>query len=1228
MADTQTARKLEAITDEGLFERLAMAVLRASSPVYYFLLHQGVNADGKTIKSPVDGFAFVPGANPPHMLAAHHTTCKKADLAAKWLHEPMTVKARKIKPTATEGDALKAAKIYGREKKRHKSLVATLVLTTNREPSYELVSDVHAFARAAGIAIDIWSRSRIAEFLDNDPTGQWLRKKYLGIDQVRISKELLVDLSQMSIRQRRMHDAPNWIQRELDDRLSQFDGDVLFVAAGSGFGKSVACFKNLSSHVQNGGFGLVIPHDAVADAITIYQAIDIALHQLHPTLEADAAGRIGQYLSPDNPLLLVVEDVNHSGRAALLLEKLSGWSEKSNQSQASSVWRLFCPVWPQILTGLTDTARQGIESRTMVAGGFSPEEGTRAVSQRFSSLNLPVSSSKAAALSAALGHDPLLIGLHDPDASSEPDNVIPNFIESSLHRLVADRNEYTAADYRGALMTLACAMLEHREVDPLWSALQTWPEIGSEALAALRHIVHHAEVLHLAGASYEQRLAFRHDRVRERVLADAAAMMLRSEPSLPGVLCVPYYAEFVGLALARYNVPIERISEIQASNPLALFHSIRHFREPTNAIHESVVAAAKQLVTDSVLHDREHLSLRREAVHALSQIESSLVLDLINGIRERGWADSEARFRNGDMAGGISLCASIEPGVHVPWHEELIAHVVARFGSNLRTRLEEILRRRDLPPLFRVGAIRLAGHIGSASLEEGLRVSWDIDSDRTAHLADYLWASAQCYGDEPALLLGPVCDAWAALPDTPLVENMPSPRADLAAESVRWAFGRKPPLSAIPYFVERAKTEDLRFPITYMLHGVDEPSAVEHVARELAAGEERLHGTGGIWPFSMIAGGDWQRRQRDKGREMSPQSRSRLFQLWHNQSSGKFLRREAFKLWSATRLSSDIAILQTIENDDELTDEVLVERLVRADLSAIPKLIEKIESNRNKTTHWWRFGCSVWSDELTQLLERELTRRGNTVSAEWSLNEGYETDWITSELVMRLPVRTAEHLLVRHWDHLKWSHYFIKAALYVATPELKSMVASVMVDCPEPKEALKFLSSKFGIKVVDHPGVTRSEQLDALVPYLVHLEEIDIMFLGDLCNERGWFEYRRKHLDHRNMMNAWQSVYTSKAKIFQSLDEMLREQRLSSIDHWVDNYHKTGASIDEIMDAIRTWLSVQTSIDAFELAAAAIVHIGHRRHLAILQCKQFEPKDQARAIAKDAGYAVGRRTLS
>jgi hypothetical protein len=69
MSAEKTVQALAAITDEGLFERLA--ILREANPNYTSLVHPGVNVAGKTVKSPLDGICFVQGADPPHMIAVH-----------------------------------------------------------------------------------------------------------------------------------------------------------------------------------------------------------------------------------------------------------------------------------------------------------------------------------------------------------------------------------------------------------------------------------------------------------------------------------------------------------------------------------------------------------------------------------------------------------------------------------------------------------------------------------------------------------------------------------------------------------------------------------------------------------------------------------------------------------------------------------------------------------------------------------------------------------------------------------------------------------------------------------------------------------------------------------------------------------------------------------------------------------------------------------------------------
>jgi hypothetical protein len=170
---SRTIRKLSEMTDEAAFERLATAILREARPEYASLLHPGVNSAGKTVKAPLDGIGFVLGAKPCHMIAAHHTTCTRDGLRKKWLHNPASLTPRKSgRPTMPAGDLIKTTEIVDAERTRDATLLATLILTTNQEPSDDLVRDARAAGQARGLDIDIWSVSRLAHVLDNTPSGQ------------------------------------------------------------------------------------------------------------------------------------------------------------------------------------------------------------------------------------------------------------------------------------------------------------------------------------------------------------------------------------------------------------------------------------------------------------------------------------------------------------------------------------------------------------------------------------------------------------------------------------------------------------------------------------------------------------------------------------------------------------------------------------------------------------------------------------------------------------------------------------------------------------------------------------------------------------------------------------------------------------------------------------------------------------------------------------------------
>ena len=1073
MAQGDTVRKLADMTDEGVFERLATAVLRHSDGRFRSLSHPGVNADGKTVKSPVDGIAFVPGADPPEMIAVHHTICAAKDIEKKWLHDPTTVKPRgKSKlPTAPAGDVVKTIEIVAEERKRTPNVRATLILTTNQELGERLVRDVHAAGAAAGIAIDIWTRSRLADVLDNEPRGQWLRRQFLGIDQVQLSEEMLNELSKRNLELYSPPDRPEaWVERALDGAIEEAEEQIVFIIAESGSGKSVACYKRLLANASLEEFSLILSDETIASSVSLEQAIEKTLVQLHPTLMAGCGSIALQLSTPGRRLLLLVEDINRSGRGAILIEKIARWENNNAKKDDTASWQLLCPVWPQVMSSLSEDARRRINNRAVVGTVFSAGEGAEAVERRRMLCGFSVTKLEAARISEALGHDPLLIALHDPADTPDTSQTITQFVEVSLQRLAAAKGEFSPAEYGKALSDLASAMLLNRRMEPAWLELLRWPALAGHSMA-LRHIAHQGDVIRLTGPSTAEELAFRHDRVREWLLARAAFDLIRAKAMPDDIAAEPYFAEIFGIALARQDVCTSDISMLASHNPLALFCAVRHFGEPPSQGQTAIVAALESWLAKNCVNPIQDRYLRWEAIRALGEAEGPNVRPLVARFDDNSWNALRARYRNGDLTGGIALCLQIEPGVSVAGHEAFLDHVKRRFGANLIRALATFLNTAQLDENIRIGTLRLAGHIGEPALADAIRACWRNHGNRHEHLDEYLWACAQCIHGDPATLLGPVCDGWAALPDTTDDKGMPSPRDNLAADRVRWAFHQKLPDGAVRYFIQRASDPKLKWPITYMLHGLDQPDAVEFVVRELADTDERLEGTNSFSPFALTATREWERQQDKTGRAMSDASRKRLLDIWQDQSSGEHLRNQAFRIWASTHRAGDIEILRAVPSADTLADNAVWQRLRLGDREAIPTLVAKLSTDRHG--RWWQLGRYIWSNDLTKALDNALERR----YAVHPKNKQADRDWILSEMVMRLPTDQADALLSKHWNRTRCVSLFHHCGALCGDAGMQARVAAAIKIASDPKKLLEHLSIQFGHKRSGHPGLFRREQM-------------------------------------------------------------------------------------------------------------------------------------------------------
>ena len=164
-----TAEKIEGMTDAGQYEILATRVLRELDPDCRAVVHAGVNAQGKTIANPIDGFCLVPGSVPPRYVMTGFTLTAPDGLIGKWLFDHTMYKPsgrRKSPPpsAADDGDLIKAGREAAAIRARHAKAKFVVWLCTNRRLDTDHQQPVYDKAAELGVEVRFLEQSRPAGF--------------------------------------------------------------------------------------------------------------------------------------------------------------------------------------------------------------------------------------------------------------------------------------------------------------------------------------------------------------------------------------------------------------------------------------------------------------------------------------------------------------------------------------------------------------------------------------------------------------------------------------------------------------------------------------------------------------------------------------------------------------------------------------------------------------------------------------------------------------------------------------------------------------------------------------------------------------------------------------------------------------------------------------------------------------------------------------------------------
>lgn len=1193
------------------FEALATAVLRLAEPGYAALIHTGTNVDGRTVKSPIDGIGASLHRGGRHLLLVQHTITAKKELRRKWL-DPDT------------GDLTKAVSIYKTAQERETVRTARVVLASSHDPDEALVRDVHA-AAVPGLTIDIWPGSRIADYLDRDPEGQWLRQQQFGTAATRLSISAAHQISRQSLDAfLPLVERADVVARKLDQELHHFATGARgtgFVIGESGLGKSTSLRRLADVWVSEGGLALVIDEALVSNLATLDQVVSAELRRWAPSLDPDCGKVALGMATQQRPVLLIVEDVNRSTNPRRVVERLVGWSTASGDRKAAD-WRILCPLWRGNAVVADRGLRERVLSSSILVDRYERAEAIAAISARAAASGVTLTTLQLNNMASAFGDDPLLIALNPNWAAPDPQEAIRSYINDNVEHAADDR--LLASDLRHAIEKLTCRMVEERRTFPDWASVRAWFASDPDGLSSIRRLIDHGAVIRIAE---DERLAYRHDRVRDHLLSAAITGLIAEGRFAKTLWKDPFYAKLIGVALR--TTPPAAVEVAKVCNPVSLFAALEDPGLP-EAQQRRLIDAAGEWARSENNSAPDLESQRHHAMRYLARIDGTFVKDLALAL-PHSFLRLEALARNGHAGAAAAICRTSEPGMRDGWRDRVISHALAHHPE-LPARLGALLGNAELVGDDLEGALNLAGEIGDPSLCGALNDRWGRDG-ASGISTGWLWAVLRCCPPVGHPLTDEVCAAWARLPTKvpPVPDKLDrNPRWDIAGYSLPSAFSRKPEAASVRYLLDLPKRHrGLAHVVSSIISDIDVPAAVLHSVRASAATDRRIEGQRSINLRAHDLARTWSPEQH--GRTLSEASRSALAKVWSNRRVNRFDRKAAFSVWCLTPSAEEVFGLADLEADGVLADQALRARLAAGDVSAVPLLKSRIRNSDHD--RWWWQARKVGLGDLHEEVERFFEERRRCDPR----RKDRDVDHILAELLMDEGDDFAADVIVRNWDLIKASPMYVQAALHLATPTTVKLGQTAVRETDDVNTMLRFIDMHWGVRTTGRPGISRLAQLQALEPFYQDIRQgkhgdMDIGTFFGAANDIGELTWRKKHLDPLLAHNDRGYCPANRDALFASLDgevdvHLKYDRDYFAIDHWFKRREEELWDRGDLLRLIGAWACQRGTETAAKLLCEAVSLFGERKELGLLDNLDPAIRAGCAGMIANCSYEVRRRSL-
>lgn len=1187
----ETNIALANITDAGLFERLASDVLRVAEPeIYKSISHQGMNPQGKTIKAPLDnvGWSYVNGEN--RVVAVAHTTTSRNDLETKWLRDLNNVTPRKGgKATGSDGDLVKAIKELVKIRQDNPELKARLALMCNSEEPQTIRIQAHQLASKHNIELEIWSNSRIASFLDIDPNGQTIRHKYFDVLPTVLSYEELLRIGSLST----LH--LNFKQELFVERDDIKFQSLNLVIGTSGSGKTTICTNHILKKLDKRQPVLVLREENIQNSLNLDEAIEKELLRYSDRLIKGAGGKALELCSSENPLILLIEDINNTNNTEQLIQKINSWA--SNEKRIN----ILCPVWYQKISTLSLKLKEELSTNGfsyLYLDNYTDEQALEALKKRCQLDEVDIDDLTLKHIAKQIGNDPLLLDLFNYRVGGATDKILEDFIVNTLEN-IANQKEKFRDDLEKTLLKSISYSIFNKINEINLNQLSSF--LTRDEKSDLINIVDDGRIIRLDD---KNNIIFRHDKIKFLLMAQAIQHTLEADEYLE-VLTDPYFSETVGLSCFLASLDVKKLNLLMHHNFLigvyAYYYAIKSNSEYSN----DCLNAISNWLKNEENQNLGKITLRFKSLTILNELVHPSVARLLELYpkQDHQHVYYECGFKNGNLIDGIKWIKFFRFGVNYLQVPLVIDFIVKKYKNNFKNKIIEILEDKNTDIFIVNSLFIIIGYIGDKDYLESIKLALDNIKEEEKDYLYIFWVLSRICDESSVELLDTVLNYWNNLSEEKN-QYQSSPKDSFIRYTLDFKFKYYlPTQSSIDYLLNYAKKNDLKNYILFLLRLVDHPDVLEAQVNKLADWDRR-----GRHTWRLIA--DDVARSFEEGKSLSHSSKNRLKEIFINEKNNSFARKHALSIWVSSPDDGDLEILQTISNEDEIYDRVLMAKAQYKDLSIVDELVVKIrESDSN---YWWQVIRHIWHEKFELILEERIS----------TINE--DNCWLLDEIFEKISISKSEQLLEEYWEHINQYDIFIHIALLVATEKLVSLVSNSLHG-RNLDECFKYFNCRWGFKNKARKGIYRYEQVMAIRPYIQYLDDLSKRDLFEICLEKGWKDFAIQFVGPLLPNERPNYLKIDTTRLSQEVDE----GKITWSDRWLDDCIRQGWNKNESITIMIDWLKNNYSDLAVDILSSNLEYLGSRNDFLILKeiCDLKGKSPKIQEILERTYWSVYLRTF-